>query len=136
MHKHIAQKHLYALPSGLHVHPCRMIHKDGTIMWKHALLLGNMPVMPTIQAHEAHIIKTAQRLEELNSWCSNSLETWECIVPIEWYNPAVPVLSEGISCYFTHTVLDNKEVFDLIQPHILDHEYLEIQNEHLFFKRC
>ena len=28
----------YELPSGNKVHPSRLIHRDGTLMWKHALL--------------------------------------------------------------------------------------------------
>ena len=36
MSKHIAQHHFYQLPSGSAVHPCRLIQKDGTLMWKHA----------------------------------------------------------------------------------------------------
>ena len=65
MSKHIAQHHFYQLPSGSAVHPCRLIQKDGTLMWKHAV-----PSIPLEEAHEQHIIKTAQRLEELNSWVS------------------------------------------------------------------
>ena len=30
--------------------------------------------VPICQAHEAHIIKTAQRIEELNCWVSQNLE--------------------------------------------------------------
>ena len=32
MSKHIDKKYLYQLPSGAAVHPCRLIHKDGTLM--------------------------------------------------------------------------------------------------------
>ena len=63
MSKHINQKCLYQLPSGVAVHPCRLIHKDGTLMWKHALLSTNNEAnMPSCTAHEVHIQKTAQRL--------------------------------------------------------------------------
>ena len=40
-------------------------------MWKHALISNNeFTSLPLSQAHEAHIMKTAQRLEELNTWVS------------------------------------------------------------------
>ena len=37
MSKHIAPDCLLTLPSNDRVHPCRLILKDGTLMWKHAL---------------------------------------------------------------------------------------------------
>jgi hypothetical protein len=69
MSKHITPGYMYSFPSGLVVHPCRLIQRDGTLMWKHALLYQNELTLPVNEAHEQHIIKTAQRLEELNSWC-------------------------------------------------------------------
>ena len=41
MVKHLAKEFFYQLPSGNEVHPSRLIHRDGTIMWKHALACGN-----------------------------------------------------------------------------------------------
>ena len=41
MSRHISPEAFYELPSGSRVHPCRLIHKDGTLMWKHALLFNN-----------------------------------------------------------------------------------------------
>jgi hypothetical protein len=62
MSKHLAKECLYHLPSGNSVHPCRLIIRDGTLMWKHALLSCNeFTAVPETQAHEQHIIKTAQR---------------------------------------------------------------------------
>ena len=59
MSKHIDKKYLYQLPSGAAVHPCRLIHKDGTLIWKHALhSSSNNLFLPRSEAHEAHIIKT------------------------------------------------------------------------------
>ena len=78
MSKHISKETFYPLPSGANVHPCRLIQRDGTLMWKHALLCSNEIHLPKNQAEEQHIIKTAQRLEELNSWVSQGLEPWEC----------------------------------------------------------
>ena len=66
MSKHITPEVFYDLPSGNRVYPSRLIHRDGSIMWKHALCTNNDVLhLPVTQAHESHIIKTAQRLEEL-----------------------------------------------------------------------
>ena len=136
MSKHLAQSCLYELPSGNRVHPCRLIHRDGTLMWKHALLFGNEATVPNSEAHEQHIIKTAQRLEELNSWVSADSEAWECLLPVAWYLPARPELSEGISVYFKHTTLPIDSVYTTLSLHILPHESLELRNKYIFFKRC
>ena len=136
MSKHISPKYFYNLPSGAKVHPCRLIHKDGTLMWKHALLFSNEPIIPETEAHEQHIIKTAQRLEELNSWVSHDLELWNCLQPVAWYIPEKPELSEGISVYFKHTVHDPETIYSKLTAHILPHETLEIRNNYLYFQRC
>ena len=48
MSKHIDKNFLYPMPSGAAIHPCRLIQKDGTLMWKHALLsqqnFANIPL--------------------------------------------------------------------------------------------
>ena len=59
MSKHISKETFYPLPSGANVHPCRLIQRDGTLMWKHALLCSNEVHIPSNQAEEQHIIKTA-----------------------------------------------------------------------------
>ena len=102
MSKHIKPDYFYSLPSGAKVHPCRLIQKDGTLMWKHALLHNNIPNVPIAEAHEHHIIKTAQRLEELNSWVSQITELSDFLFPIRWYQPSEPQLSEGISVHFNY----------------------------------
>ena len=81
MSKHIRATAFYTLPSGSAIHPCRLIQRDGTLMLKSALLYDNEMYLPKTEAHEQHIIKTAQRLEELNAWVSQDLEPWECFVP-------------------------------------------------------
>ena len=137
MSKHIDKNFLYNLPSGLTVHPCRLLHKDGTLMWKHALLsISNIPNMPTCASHEQHILKTAQRLEELNSWVSQELEPWQCFIPYAWYSPYDSELTEGISVYFTHAIYPNDDIYETLLPHIQDHETLEQRDGLLFFKRC
>ena len=60
MSKHISPSYFYELPSGTKVHPCRLILKDGSLMWKHALLNQNKATLPQSEAHEQHIVKTAQ----------------------------------------------------------------------------
>ena len=136
MSKHINPSVMYNLPSGAKVHPCRLILKDGTLMWKHALLYNNELSLPQTEAQEAHIQKTAQRLEELNSWVSQDLEPWNCLRVFAWYVPSIPELADGISVYFNHSQLDNSKVFDLLQSHIQEYETLDLINQHIFFKRC
>lgn len=137
MSRHISPEHFYQLPSGTNVHPCRLIHKDGTLMWKHALLNQNELVcMPACHAHEAHIIKTAQRLEELNSWVSQNMDPWEFLKPVAWYDPQDPELSEGISCYVKHTSLGSDYVYETLQKHLHDYEDMQIVGNSLFFRRC
>ena len=132
MSKHIDPSYFYCLPSGNKVHPCRLIQKDGTLMWKHACAYA----LPTEEAHEQHIIKTAQRLEELNSWVSSVNDLSDFLSPVSWYVPTEPELCEGISVYFTHTSLTNNEVYDGLRSHILDHEKLELAGSYIHFRRC
>ena len=136
MSKHLNQSIFYVLPSGVKVHPCRLIQRDGTLMLNHACLYNNVAALPTEEAHEQHIIKTAQRLEELNSWVSQGLEPWECFSIEAWYQPNEPELCEGISAYFTHTTHDLNYTYTNLLPHIQSHETLEVRSNYLFFRRC
>ena len=136
MSKHISKDCFYNLPSGAMVHPCRLIHRDGTLMWKHALLHHNQLTLPETEAQEQHIIKTAQRLEELNSWVSQDLEPWEGFRIQVWFNLDIPELSDGISAYFKHSVCSNTNVLKTLSAHIQEHETLEIRGTSLFFRRC
>ena len=137
MQKNIASDYFYCLPSGLRVHPFRLIVKDGSIMWKHALLYKNHYLyVPESVAHESHIIKTAIRLEELNSWLSSNLEPWEALVPDYWYVPDNPELAEGIAVYMHHVVHPIDVVYQELSKHILDHEVLENRGTYLYFRRC
>lgn len=137
MSKHIDQTCLFNLPSGSNVYPCRLIHKDGTLMWKHAITYKeDIAYLPEREAQEQHIIKTAQRLEELNSWVSQDLEPWDAFVIYAWYSPFDIELTDGISVYFTHRTYTNEYIYDTLTPHIQDHETLEHRDNLLFFKRC
>ena len=137
MSKHITQDCFYLLPSQSKVHPCRLITRDGTLMWKHALLYQNTKLsLPVLEAHEQHIIKTAQRLEELNSWVSHGLEPWECFNVRAWYQPDDAELNKGISVYFNHSTHDLDYTYDNLLPHIQSHETLEVRSNYLFFRRC
>ena len=136
MSKHIQQSAFYTLPSGAAIHPCRLIQRDGTLMWKHALLHNNVPNIPTCEAHEQHIIKTAQRLEELNSWVSQEMNVWDCLLPFAWYVPTNLELSQGISVKFNHTVHDPEVVYNALLDHVLPHETLTLRTNYLHFKRC
>ena len=136
MSKNIAKDHFYYLPSGNSVHPCRLIQRDGTLMWKHAVLMQGELFIPSEHAHEAHIVKTAQRLEELNSWVSQGLEPWECFQTYAWYYPFDKELAQGYCVYFKHYVHDTNSIYQRLLPHIQDHESLEVRNNYLFFRRC
>ena len=136
MSKHLAKENFYQLPSGAMVHPCRLIHRDGTLMWKHALLSFNSISIPKNQAVEAHIVKTAQRLEELNKWLSIDLDPWDCFHIHAWLQNDNPELSEGISVYFKHLTFENKFVKEKLDPHVKEFETLEMRGKHLFFQRC
>ena len=137
MTRHISPETFYQLPSGSRVHPCRLIHKDGTLMWKHALLHQNhIAAIPVDPAHEQHIIKTAQRIEELNTWVSNDLDPWEFLKPIAWYCPEHKNLSDGISLYFKHTSMHSDRVYNVLKKHLNEYESLALKDNILFFQRC
>ena len=136
MSKNISSTYMIQLQSGNQVHPSRLIHRDGTLMWKHALLNNNVLSVPTEPAVEMHIIKTAQRLEELNSWVSLNLEPWECLMPTAWYDPSIDELATGISLYFKHFSNSSINTYELLLPHIQDYETLELRWDQLYFKRC
>ena len=142
MHKHLKKECLYNLPSGNSVHPCRLIVRDGTLMWKHALLNNNeFTGLPETQAVEQHIIKTAQRLEELNTWVSQDLEPWECLTPYAWYDPNNKNLCNGFTVYFNHSVYPADAVYEKLKSHVQPHETLAMLDyfpsaPRLLFKRC
>tara|TARA_Y100000401_G_scaffold117572_1_gene127261 strand:+ start:3582 stop:3995 length:414 start_codon:yes stop_codon:yes gene_type:complete len=137
MPKHIASEYLYSLPSGKQVHPFRLIVRDGSIMWKHALLYNNTELnIPYSEAVEVHIVKTAHRLEELNAWLSPGLEPWESFVPHCWYYPEAEELRDGISLYMRHQIFTPQQCVDSLTNHLLEHETLELRDKYLFFKRC
>ena len=137
MSRHISPDAFYTLPSGNRVHPCRLIHKDGTLMWKHALLSNNVfQSLPLEVAHEAHIIKTAQRIEELNSWVSQGLDPWECLRPINWYMPTLDGFEEGITVEFVHTSIPANSIFDKLLEHKQEHATLTYDGSIFKFVRC
>ena len=106
-------------------------------MWKHALLWrDNIAYVPETEAQEQHIIKTAQRLEELNSWVSQDLEPWNFLVPSLWYVPGLPGYDEGICVNFTHSTKDTTEVYDVLCGHTLAHETLSLRDKYIYFQRC
>ena len=106
-------------------------------MWKHALLANNeLTSVPVDQAHEAHILKTALRLEELCSWVSQGLDPWECLRPVRWYDPVEPDFEQGIAVMFRHTTLPGHLIYDVLQEHKQEHETLTYANGFFLFKRC
>jgi len=137
MSKNIDRNFFYQLPSGVSVHPCRLIVRDGTLMWKHALLADNcFTSLPQTHAHEAHIVKTAHRLEELNAWISKGLEPWQCLRPILWYDPSTDNHTEGIRVSFKHSLFDDDQVYDTLVQHLQVQESLIQHKDKLTFIRC
>lgn len=108
-------------------------------MWQDALKDALHRVhIPRMLAHEAHIIKTAQRLEELNSWVSQSLEPWECITPKLWYIPDAEhkPFAEGYACHFVHKTLPVDELYENLKEHVHSHEQIKIDESSIYFRRC
>ena len=138
MQKYFAEGTFYEMPSGNKYHPNRLIIRDGTLTWRDALHCKETgkTYLPTELAHEQHIIKTAQRVEELNTWVSQGKELWQCIKPRMWFNPTNEALAEGISMYFTHELYTNKLTSTKLIPHIKPHEEIEQRCNLLFFNRC
>ena len=110
--------------------------KDGTLMWKHALLNQNKASLPVCEAHEQHIIKTAQRLEELNSWVSQDLEPWNFLVPCLGMCLAC-LATTKVSLLTSLTRLKIQlTVYDIICNHTPAHETLDLRDKYIYFKRC
>ena len=89
----------------------------------------------------SHIIKTAQRLEELNSWISHGIRALGLFYYVKaWYQPFNDTqLSEGISvCYYTSVILMTLILRLRIYCHTSkSHEILELRrNGYIFFQRC
>ena len=144
MSKHLPDALTAQLPSGLRVHPCRLIIRDGCLMWKDALLesQGRLHLLSD-PAHEAHIVKTAARMEELNAWLAqglcgqgNGFEPWDCIEILRWYEPSVPDLAEGIAIEFACKHSSLADAYAVLEPHIKPHEQLLNCHDRLMFKRC
>ena len=138
MSKHLSPNIFYDLPSGIRVHPNRLIQRDGSIMWKHALWNKGFTHIPQTEAHEAHIVKTAHRLEELNCWASQGLDPWDFLKPTLWYcidHPHKP-FAEGYACKFLHTTVPYQHVVKILQPHIQEHEELKVVEGEIYFRRC
>lgn len=133
MNKHIDPTVFLALPSGARVHPCRLIHKDGQLMWKHAL--GPEPYkVPATTAIEQHIIKTAQRLEELASWLPATGDE-SPLLPLCWYSPTEPGFEEGIAVLL-ECEQEPGETYLELKSHVLPHETLAVAGSWLYFRRC
>lgn len=134
MSKHIDPAVFLQLPSGQRVHPCRLIHKDGSLMWKHAL--GDHPyAIPATAAIEQHIIKTAGRLEELSSWLEREGDLLP-LVPLCWYDPEQPGFEEGIAVLLETGSSDAGLLYEQLKSHVLGHETLAVAGDWLYFRRC
>ena len=128
----IREEVFIVLPSGTRVHPRRLIVKDGTVNWSAAL----GPHSCSDAAHEAHIVKTAARLEQLNKQVSDGLEPWQGLQPVLWYSPVTPGFDEGIAVLMTHAVRCVHHVFRELRPKIESHETLSMVGDLILFRRC
>ena len=133
MSKHIDPASFLQMPSGARWHPSRLIHKDGCLMW--SMALGNSLRIPASLAHEQHICKTAQRLEELSSWLESE-DGVPPLLPVLWYDPQQDAYSEGIQAMLH--CQQPQQTLSQLADHVLPHESLTLSNdaEHLIFRRC
>lgn len=130
MSKHFAKGFLMEMPSGQLVHPCRLICRDGTLMWKHAT---DNP--PFFEDQEQNIINTAKRLEELNTWVSSGLEPWQSLVIKSWYDPLDKEHSTGCRVNFRHHVHTVEYLYDELKNHLQPGETLTQMERALYYTR-
>lgn len=116
--------YMYQLPSGQLVHPCRLIHRDGTIMWKHAVMDEGVLYLPENEDVETRIIHTAKRLEELNTWVAPTAQPWEGFVIRAWYNPTTESRSKGNVVLFSHPLHETQVVYNELKKHLQEKEAL------------
>lgn len=124
------------LPSGAKVHPWRTIVRDGHLMWKHALMEEGVAFLPLELSHEAHILKTAGRLEALAAWADHGDSEPLGFVIDLWYNHSEPDYDEGICVLFRHTKLAAADCYERIKDHLQAGEDLLLIADQLRFKRC
>jgi len=116
--------YLYQLPSGQLVHPSRLIHRDGTIMWSHALLHEGTVHLPADEDIETRIVHTAKRLEELNTWVAPTAQPWEGFLIHSWYNPNDLEFAKGNVVLFNHALHDTEVVYNELKKHLQEEEAL------------
>lgn len=121
----------YTLPSGARVHPSRLIVRDGHYTWSSALL-----DLPSERAHEAHIVKTAARLEELASELGLASDDYPLIYPVRWYEPGDEEFGEGIAVLLGVRFRCPTAVFIELGRIVAAHEQLEQRGRQIFFRRC
>jgi hypothetical protein len=124
------------LPSGAKVHPWRTIVRDGHLMWKHALMDEGVVTEPLELSHEAHIIKTAGRLEALAAWADHGDPDPEGFVIDSWYDPTDDDHAEGIAVIFRHSKLAGCDCYCKIKDHLQPGEDLLLIADQIRFRRC
>ena len=101
---------------------------------------GKTTTANVIMGHPAYEIEDGEMF--LDGESLQDMEPWECIMPIAWYDPTIPSLSEGICLYFYHKRYTADELYAKLAEHIQSHESLEVyksnfpSDQALFFKRC
>ena len=130
MSKHFTKGFLMQMPSGQMIHPCRLICRDGTLMWKHAT---DKP--PLFEDQEQNIITTAKRLEELNTWVSSGLEPWQTFTVKCWYDPLDKEHSTGCRVSFDHNVHSLDFLYTELKNHLQPGESLVQMERGLYYAR-
>ena len=85
----------------------------------------SLPSCLQTQAHEQHIIKTAQRIEELNSWVSQDLDPWEFLVHCSG-TALLLTFTDGILCALPHTTMPSTDVYTELKRHVNEYETLKL----------
>ena len=93
------------------------------------------PSLPISEAHEQHIIKTAQRLEELNSWVSQGqslgnvfqLKCGINLTNLSYVKVSLPTLLIQLMTLTTRTQ---------VYCHTSKIMTLQLRNRYLYFRRC
>ena len=117
------------LPSGSSVHPCRLIVRDGSLMWKQAF---TSRVLPGTTEQEEQIIKCAIRLEELLRWLPES-DAEEHVQILQWLDPTQAEYEGGSRCRFVHKSIASEQLYGCFVSHLAGNEELMIENNSVIF---
>lgn len=122
--KQLNPNSLHKFPSGGTYYPSRLIHRDGTLMWKHACVPNNSFIAPPTEQVEENIIQTAKRLEELNTWISPTMPAWDTFNVYLWFHPSIDDHISGGTVRFGHDLFTCEHLYNELTPHLQEGESL------------